>query len=76
MIITPNIKLIKDFGLMYGWPSMILKRDGNKIIRIIGKGKRVWRNVVLTSSLKKPYNNACMELLDAVKRVDVWKKDG
>ena len=76
MVITQDIRTIKDFGLMYGWPSMILKRNGNKITRTIGKGKHIWRNVVLTSSLRKPYNNAFIELLDAVKRVDVWKKDG
>ena len=73
MQITPEIKIIKDFGEQYGWPAMVLKRNGNKIVRTIGRGKRIWRNIVLTSTLKEPYNNAFRELLDAVRKVDVWK---
>ena len=75
MIITPEIKLIRDFGIKYNWPSMVLKRDGDVIVKRIGSGKNVWKNVASMAFMKEPYNNTFLELLNAVKIVDVWQKE-
>ena len=34
MIITPDIKTVYKFGLKHDWPAMVLKRDGNKILKV------------------------------------------
>ena len=72
MILTKEIKIIKDFGEKYGWPAMVLKRNGDQVVKIMGNGKGAWRNVAVLSHLRSPYNQTCLELLDAIERKDVW----
>lgn len=75
MIITQEIKIIRDFGLKHGWPAMVLKRDGDRVVKILGKGKNAWRNMAFIASLNEPYNNNFNDLINAVKNVDIWRGD-
>lgn len=74
---TKKQQVNEDEIIMYGaknnWPAMVLRRDGDVVIKTLGEGKSNWDNVIACKYLKEPYSNNYKDLLTAVMRDDRWQ---
>lgn len=66
------LERVTAFGEANGWPAMVLKRDGDKIIKILNKGKDNWDNAIAWYKLNEPYKSNFNDLVNAVDKGDTW----
>ena len=71
----PPLERVMVFGEKNNWPPMILKRDGDKIIKSLNGGLEYWENAFAWQKLNEPYRRNFKDLVDAVDRNDIWQKE-
>lgn len=73
--VTYDVESVVRFGAENEYPSMVLKRDGNEITKLLGKGKDSWDNAISWASLREPYKSNFLDLVRAVKEKDMYGKE-